>query len=62
MNLTKSGQESIAFSYATHAIPGHLPLKVRIYNPARQLVQELVQAQNCREGSPTPAVHQWLRA
>jgi F420-non-reducing hydrogenase large subunit len=28
---------------ATHSLPGHLPLKVRIYNPAHQLVQELVQ-------------------
>jgi len=28
---------------ATHSLPGHLPLKVRIYNRDRQLVQELVQ-------------------
>jgi F420-non-reducing hydrogenase large subunit len=28
---------------ATHSLPGHLPLKVRIYNPARQLLRELVQ-------------------
>ena len=28
---------------ATHALPGHLPLKVSIYNRQRQLVRELVQ-------------------
>jgi F420-non-reducing hydrogenase large subunit len=28
---------------ATHALPGHLPLKVSLYNPQRQLVRELVQ-------------------
>jgi F420-non-reducing hydrogenase large subunit len=28
---------------ATHSLPGHLPLKVRIYNRDRHLVQELVQ-------------------
>ena len=28
---------------ATHSLPGHLPLKVKIYGPDRQLVRELVQ-------------------
>jgi F420-non-reducing hydrogenase large subunit len=28
---------------ATHALPGHMPLMVNIYNPARQLVRQLVQ-------------------
>jgi F420-non-reducing hydrogenase large subunit len=28
---------------ATHSLPGHTPLKVRIYGPDRKLVQELVQ-------------------
>jgi F420-non-reducing hydrogenase large subunit len=28
---------------ATHALPGHTPLRVRIYNPHRQLIRELVQ-------------------
>ena len=28
---------------ATHSLPGHLPLKVSIYNRDRHLVQELVQ-------------------
>lgn len=31
------------FGCATHSLPGHLPLRVRIYNPARQLVRELIQ-------------------
>ena len=28
---------------ATHSLPGHLPLSVKIYGPDRQLVQELKQ-------------------
>jgi F420-non-reducing hydrogenase large subunit len=28
---------------ATHALPGHLPLKANIYNPRRQLLRQLVQ-------------------
>ena len=28
---------------ATHALPGHLPLRVRIYDPQRHLLRELVQ-------------------
>jgi F420-non-reducing hydrogenase large subunit len=28
---------------ATHALPGHTPLKVRIYNQDHQLIQQLVQ-------------------
>jgi F420-non-reducing hydrogenase large subunit len=28
---------------ATHSLPGHLPLRVRIYDPQRQLLRELVQ-------------------
>jgi F420-non-reducing hydrogenase large subunit len=28
---------------ATHTLPGHTPLKVRLYNRDRRLVQELIQ-------------------
>ena len=28
---------------ATHSLPGHTPLKVRIYAPDKTLLQELVQ-------------------
>jgi F420-non-reducing hydrogenase large subunit len=28
---------------ATHALPGHMPLMVNLYNPARQLVRQLIQ-------------------
>lgn len=31
------------FGCATHALPGHLPLIVNLYNPQRQLVRQLVQ-------------------
>jgi F420-non-reducing hydrogenase large subunit len=32
------------FGCATHSLPGHLPLRVNIYNRERQLVQQLVQS------------------
>jgi F420-non-reducing hydrogenase large subunit len=32
------------FGCATHALPGHLPLSVRIYNHERNLVREIVQS------------------
>jgi F420-non-reducing hydrogenase large subunit len=28
---------------ATHSLPGHLPLKVSIYNPDHRLLRQLVQ-------------------
>jgi F420-non-reducing hydrogenase large subunit len=31
------------FGCATHSLPGHLPLRVRIYNPSGGLVRELIQ-------------------
>lgn len=31
------------FGCASHALPGHLPLRVRLYDPQRRLVRELVQ-------------------
>jgi F420-non-reducing hydrogenase large subunit len=31
------------FGCATHTLPGHLPLRVRIYDHAGELVRELVQ-------------------
>ena len=31
------------FGCATHSLPGHLPLRVRIYNPGGELARELVQ-------------------
>lgn len=32
------------FGCATHSLPGHLPLVVNIYDPARNLVRQLVQS------------------
>jgi F420-non-reducing hydrogenase large subunit len=32
------------FGCATHALPGHLPLRINLYNPQRELVRQLVQS------------------